>query len=215
MRSILLAACLVAGGALAHASGLSLVFSSPFPNPGDEITLQVVGAPTGAQFRWDFTGDGRPELTTNQPWASWAFPAGYWEIGVEVVQGGKVMAQALGAIAANAALGAFRTARWTGSVLEVTVTLQAKQPLVAPGMVERVPPGWVATVLDEGGGYAPRRGDAVEVLWSTYLNPGTSVRFVYALYPPTAGDGVRLAGTASAYSQGQRVEIQIGGVVTY
>jgi len=81
--------------------------------------------------------------------------------------------------------------------------------------VEQVPPGWAAAVLDDGGGYAPRRGDSVEVLWSTFLDPGTSVRLVYALYPPTPGAAVRLAGTASAYAHGRRVEVRIAGVVTH
>lgn len=109
------------------------------------------------------------------------------------------MSRIVGAVTAHPQLGAFRTVRWNGNVLEVTVVLQAKQPLVAPGVVETVPPGWVASVLDDGGGYAPG-GDAVEILWSTHLDPGRSVRVVYALYPrrpgPRFGSRERRAPTA-------------------
>ncbi|MCX7750545.1 MAG: hypothetical protein N2320_03185 [Candidatus Bipolaricaulota bacterium] len=215
MRSVLVALGLLACGCFTFAQGPALVSSTAIPNPGEEVAFQVVGAPAGAQFRWDFNGDGRPDLTTNVPTATWKAPAGYWEVAVEVVQGGKVVSKIVGAVTAHPQLGAFRTARWNGGVLEVTVVLQAKVPLVAPGIVETVPPGWVVSVLDEGGGYAPRRGDGLEVLWSTSLEPGKSVRVVYALYPPAAGAAIRFSGTASAYSGGRRVEARIAGVVTY
>lgn len=215
MRTVLLIFGLLACGWMALAQGPTLVSSTAIPNPGEEVAFQVLGAPVGAQFRWDFNGDGRPDLTTNAPTASWAAPAGYWEVAVEVVQGGRTVSRIVGAVTAHPQLGAFRTVRWNGNVLEVTVVLQAKQPLVAPGVVETVPPGWVASVLDDGGGYAPRRGDAVEILWSTHLDPGRSVRVVYALYPPASGTAVRFSGTASAYSGGRRVEARIAGVVTH
>lgn len=215
MRTVLLVFGLIACGWCALAQGPALVSSTAIPNPGEEVAFQVLGAPPGAQFRWDFNGDGRPDLTTNGPTANWTAPAGYWEVAVEVVQGGKTVSRILGAVTAHPQLGAFRTARWNGAVLEVTVVLQAKQPLVAPGVVETVPPGWVVSVLDEGGGYAPRRGDMLEVLWSTTLEPGMSVRVVYALYPPAPGAAVRFSGTASAYSGGRRLEARIAGVVTY
>lgn len=215
MRTLLTCLGLVLGAAGAFAAGPALVSTTAVPRPGEEVGFQVLGAPVGAQFRWDFNGDGRPDLTTNAPTATWVVPAGYWEVGVEVVLGGKTVSRILGAVVAHPQLGAFRTARWNGNVLEVTVVLQAKGFLVAPGIVEAVPPGWAAVVHDEGGGFAPRRGDAVEILWSTYLDPGKSVRAVYALYPPSAGAPVRFSGTASAYSGGRRVEARIAGVVTY
>lgn len=214
MRTLLIVFGLALGGAVALASGPALVSSTAIPRPGEEVVFQVLGAPAGAQFRWDFNGDGRPDLTTNAPTAAWVVPAGYWEVAVEVVQGGRTVSKIVGAVTAHPQLGAFRTARWNGNVLEVTVVLQAKGYLVAPGIVEAVPPGWAAVVLDAGGGFAPRRGDGVEILWSTVLDPGTSVRAVYALYPPAPGAALRLSGVASAYSGGRRVEAKIAGVVT-
>lgn len=116
------------------------------------------------------------------------------------------MSRIVGAVTAHPQLGAFRTVRWNGNVLEVTVVLQAKQPLVAPGVVETVPPGWVASVLDDGEAMPPGRGDAVEILWSTHLDPGRSVRVVYALYPrrpgPRFGSRERRAPTAGAAGRG-------------
>ncbi|QAA76804.1 MAG: hypothetical protein BIP78_1038 [Candidatus Bipolaricaulis sibiricus] len=216
MRTLVLATCSgVLAGVLGLAQTMALVPSTAIPNPGTEISFQVTGAPAGAQFRWDFNGDGRPDATTNQPWASWTVPAGYWEVTVEVVQNARVLSRLSAAVAANAQLGAFRVARWNAGALEVTVTLFAKQSLVAPALTETVPPGWAAVVVDDGGAVY-RRGDVLEVLWSTYLDPGMAVQIVYALYPPSAaGSSARLSGTASAYQAGRRIEARIAGVVSF
>ena len=201
-------------GVLALGQGVALVVTDAIPSPGSEITFQVVGAPAGAQFRWDFNGDGRPDATTNQPWASWTVPAGYWEVSVEVIQGGRVVSRVMAAVVADARVGAFRSARWNGGALEVTVTVRAKQFLVAPAVVETVPPGWAATVIDDGGAIY-RRGDILEVLWSTYLDPGMELRFVYALYPPSGEAPVRLSGVASGYMEGRRVEARVAGMMAF
>lgn len=215
MRNVAAVVCamLVVGG-VAWGQGVALVATNAIPNPGTEITFQVLGAPAGAQFRWDFNGDGRPDATTNQPWASWTVPAGYWEVAVEVIQGGKVASRVTASVVADVRVGAYRSARWNGGVLEVTVTVRAKQFLVAPAVVETVPPGWAATVIDDGGAVY-RRGDVLEVLWSTSLDPGMELRFVYALYPPAGGMSVRLSGTASGYTQGRRVEARVAGALIF
>lgn len=214
MRTGAAIACAMGVGFLASGQGIALVSTTAIPDPGSEVTFQVVGAPAGAQFRWDFNGDGRPDTTTNQPRASWTAPAGYWEVTVEVIHGGKTTSRLTAALVADPRIGAFRVARWSGGVLEVTVTVRAKQALVAPAVVETIPPGWVATVLDDGGAIW-RRGDALEVLWSTSLDPGMELRFVYALHPPAGGTAVRLSGTASGYQGGRRVEARLAGVVTF
>jgi len=214
MRTIVAAAYAIVVGSLAWGQGVALVATNAIPNPGSEVTFQVLGSPAGAQFRWDFNGDGRADTTTNQPWASWTVPAGYWEITVDVIQGGKVLSRVTAAVVADARVGAFRSARWSGGVLEVTVTLRAKQSLVAPAVVETVPPGWVATVVDDGGAVY-RRGDVLEVLWATSLDPGMELRFVYTLHPPTGGAPVRLSGAASGYQEGRRVEARVAGVVAF
>ncbi len=215
MRTVVATACAIAVGFLAFGQTIGLVASTAIPNPGSEITLQVVGAPAGAQFKWDFNGDGRPDTTTNQPWATWTVPAGYWEVAVEIIQGGKTVSRITAAVVADARIGAFRSVRWDGGVLEVTVTVRAKQFLVAPAVVETVPPGWAAAVIDDGGAIY-RRGDVLEVLWSTSLDPGMELRFVYALYPPAGGGAsVRLSGAASGYQEGRRVEARVAGAVTF
>ncbi len=214
MRTFLAAACMLAMGAWAVGQGIALTLSTAIPNPGSEVTFQVTGAPARAQFKWDFNGDGRPDATTNQPWATWTVPIGYWEVTVEVTQEGKVLSWLRVAVAADSRLGAFRSVRWNGGALEVTVTLLAKQFLVAPAVSETIPPGWVAAVLNDGGAIY-QRGEALEVLWSTQLDPGKAVQIVYALYPPGSGAPVRLSGTASAYQMGRRIETRVAGTVTF
>ncbi|MFH1609130.1 MAG: hypothetical protein ABID40_00675 [Candidatus Bipolaricaulota bacterium] len=214
MRRFLAVACTISLGVLCFASNMGLVPSTHLPNPGTEITLQVTGAPTGAQFSWDFNGDGRSDATTTQPWAKWTVPAGYWEVAVDVLQGGKSVARLSTAVVADAHLGAIRSVQWVGGVAEVTVVVRAKQFVVAPGLSETIPPGWVVEVVDDGGAFF-QRGNALDALWPTLLDPGMEVRLVYRLYPPTAGAAARLSGMVSGYKDGQRVEARVAGTVTF
>lgn len=196
------------------ASGVSLIPSTYMPNPGAEVTFHALGAPTGAQFSWDFDGDGRPELTTHQPQAKWAVPPGYWEVALEVIQGGKVLARARTAVVADARLGAVRSAHWVSGALEVTVVVRAKTTLIVPGLQETIPPGWVAVVVDDGGAIF-RIGDLLEALWPTILDPGWEVKLVYRLHPPSPGAAPKLSGKASGYVGGARVEVLIAGPLTF
>jgi len=214
MRKLLMAVCAISFGVLCFAGNMGLVPSTHLPDPGAEITLQVTGAPTGTQFSWDFTGDGRSDATTTQPWAKWTVPAGYWGVAVDVLQSGKSVARLSIAVVADARLGAIRSVQWVGGVAEVTVAVRAKQFIVAPGLSETIPPGWVVEVVDDGGAFF-QRGNALEVLWPTLLDPGMEVRLVYRLYPPTAGATARLSGTVSGYKDGQRAEVRVAGTVTF
>lgn len=214
MRRLLIAACAISLGVLCFASNMGLVPSTHLPNPGAEVTLQVTGAPPGAQFSWDFNGDGRSDATTREPWAKWTVPAGYWEVAVDILQSGKSVARLSIAVVADAHLGAIRSVQWVGGGAEVTVIVRAKQFVVAPGLSETIPPGWVVEVVDDGGAVWQRK-EALEAIWATVLDPGWEVRLVYRLYPPTAGATARLSGTVSGYQDGQRVEARVAGTVAF
>ncbi len=208
------AVCAISWGVLCFASSMGLVPSTHLPNPGAEITLQVTGAPTGAQFSWDFNGDRRSDATTREPRATWTVPAGYWEVAVDVLQGGKTVARLTTAVVADARLGAVRSVQWSGGVAEVTVTVRAKQVVVAPGIEEAIPSGWVVGTV-EGPDLFVSQGGVLFALWSTILDPGWEVRLVYRLHPPTAGATARLSGTVSGYKDGQRVEARVAGTVAF
>lgn len=214
MRRLLAAACAISLGVLCFASNMGVVPSTSVPTPGAEITLQVTGAPTGAQFSWDFNGDGRSDATTTQPWAKWTVPAGYWEVAVDVLQGGKSVARLSIAVVADANLSAVRSVRWTGGVAEVTVVLRAKQFVVAPGLSETIPPGWVVGTV-EGADLSTSQGGILYALWSTVLDPGTEVSLRYRLHPPAPGMAARLSGMVSAYKDGQRVEARVAGTASF
>jgi hypothetical protein len=201
-------------GVLGFASTMGLVPSTHLPDPGREVTFQVTGAPTGVQFRWDFTSDGRWDATTVQPWANWVVPAGAWEVMVEVLQGGRTIAQLTTAVAADGRLGAIRSVQWVGGVAEVTVVVRAKQPVVAPGVEETIPVGWVVGTV-EGPDLSVSQGGVLYALWATILDPGMEVSLRYRLHPPAPGMAARLVGTVSGRHNGQRIEARVAGTVAF
>lgn len=211
---------LVVAGLAASASGLSLVASTAIPHPGTEITVQVVGAPAGAQFKWDFNGDGRPDTTTNQPWATWTVPGGYWEVTVDVVHGGKSLARLSTVVVADARLAAVQDVRWTQTQVEVTVTLRARARVLGPGVVVDVPPGWGAAALGQERAFSGtnERGQ-LEILVATVgeMYPGEEVTVRYILYPASPAAGTRLKSWATGYSRTdgrlERLMIPVAGLM--
>jgi hypothetical protein len=199
---------------LCLASTMGLVPSTHLPDPGREVTFQVTGAPSGAQFKWDFTSDGRWDATTVQPWAKWVVPAGAWEVAVEVLQGGRTVARLATVVVADARLGAIRSVQWVGGVAEVTVGVRAKQPVVAPGLEETIPLGWVVGTV-EGPDLSVSQGGVLYALWATALDPGMEVHLRYRLHPPAPGMATRLSGTVSGRHDGQRVEARVAGTVAF
>ncbi len=194
------------------AQGIALEASTFAPDPGGAVVFQVIGAPTGAQFRWDFNGDGRWDLTTEGPLAQWTVPAGAWETVVEAVQGGRVVGQARAVVVADARLAAVRFVRSLEDVLEVTITLKAKTRVVAPGIEEVIPAGWIAVVVDDGSSLY-KVGETLQAVWPTILDPGWEVKLVYQLHPTAGGAFPHLQGLASGYILGERFEVKIAGPV--
>ncbi|GAB4312444.1 MAG: hypothetical protein Kow0097_14010 [Candidatus Bipolaricaulota bacterium] len=218
MRLVTATACSMVFGFLALASGLGLIPSTAIPLPGAEITLQVAGAPAGAQFKWDFNGDGRPDATTSQPWASWIVPAGPWEVVVDVVHGGQPLARLSTMVVADARGGAIREVRWTQSAVEVTVTFLARTRIMAPGLTVDVPPGWVVTARDPS---TVNEQGQLEILPSSAMElyPGQELTVSYVLYPPSSGARARLMGWVTGFvgmeGRVERVTIPVAGPVSF
>lgn len=220
MRTAIIA-CLATMAVIGLANGVTVVPSTFIPAPGAEITLQAVGAPAGATFRWDLGADGRPDVTTDQPWVRWTVPAGYWEVGLEVVQGGRIVDQAKIAVVADARLGAVRTVQWVNGALEITVTVLAKVRVLGPGVVEDIPPGWVATASGPESALAKvNEKNQIEILVpSLELQPGEEATIRYLLYPPSPDARARFTGWVTGYWSGdgrvERVEVPVAGTVTF
>ena len=115
---------------------------------------------------------------------------------------------------ADARLGAIRSVQWVGGVAEVTVIVRAKQSVVAPGLAEAIPLGWVVGTV-EGADLAVSQGDFLYALWSTTLDPGMEVRLRYRLHPPVPGAAARISGMVSGIRDGQRVEVRVAGTVAF
>lgn len=190
------------------AFGATLQCSDFAPRPGDVVTLTVVGAPSGATFRWDLDGDGRFEATSAEPHASFVAPAGLRLVQVEVVagQGTEILAAA---VVGHPYLGAVRTILVEDATLLVQITVESKVPVIAPGLEEEIPRDWALEVVAEGGAFW-RRAERLEVLWPLILEPGTTISFSYRLHPP-AGVAVRLSGLVSGYVEGKRAVAPVAG----
>jgi hypothetical protein len=213
MLKVIIPAVLLAYAALGLAGDVMLVSETFIPTPGTEVEFQVLGAPAGASFNWDFKGDGVVDLTSGEPRARWVMSEGYQEVAVQVLKDGAPFASARVAIVADDRLGAFRTATVAeGGAVDVLLTLRAKVHLVAPGIEESVPPGWALEVIDDGGTLY-RLGDVLQAIWPLELWPGDEVSLRYRLYPPAPGSAARLSGIASAYGDQGRVVVPIAGTL--
>jgi len=203
---------LLAWGVLGLSGGLTLIPSDFAPAPGAQISLQVSGAPAGAEFYWDFGGNGSVDQITQAPSIAYTVKAGYQEIVVQVHYQGQAVGSARIALSADPSLGAYRTVHSRGAgPIEVTVVLHARAHLVAPGIEETIPPGWSLEVVDDGGALY-KTGDVLQVVWPLELWPGDEVSLHYLLYPGEPASG-RISGIASAYGPDGRIEVRIGGVV--
>jgi hypothetical protein len=105
-------------------------------------------------------------------------------------------------------LGAIRTITKEDGSFLVTLMIQAKMPLIAPGIAEDIPQGAVVEVVAEGGAFW-RKAEKLEAVWPLILDPGSVLAFSYRVY--STAEKLRLSGVVSGYVGGQRVEIPIAG----
>lgn len=199
-------------GTVAWASNLTLEASSFTPDPGSSVTLVVRGAPLGTTFYWDLDGDGAYEQTTQEPQVTLVLPAGRRLVRVQGASGGQVLGPLTVALVADARLGATRFVLPEGPNFLVTIVVVAKTPVIAPGFVEDIPPGFALEVVSENGAFW-REAEKLEAIWPLILDPEQTVSFTYRLYP-LPGIFFQFSGAVSAYVEGKRLEIPIAGVVT-
>jgi len=190
------------------AAGIVLECSNLIPDPETTVILWVKGAPQGASFRWDLDGDGRFESTTSEPEIRFVVGSGSRTVTVEVTSAGKSLGQASLGIVADPRLGAIRTITKEDGSFLVTVMIQAKMPLIAPGIAEDIPQGAVVEVVAEGGAFW-RKAEKLEAVWPLILDPGSVLAFSYRVY--STAEKLRLSGVVSGYVGGQRAEIPIAG----
>jgi acylphosphatase len=190
------------------AAGITLECSNLIPDPETTVILWVKGAPQGASFRWDLDGDGRFETTTSEPEIRFVVGSGSRTVTVEVTSAGKSLGQASLTIVADPRLGAIRTITKEDGSFLVTLMIQAKMPLIAPGIAEDIPQGAVVEVVAEGGAFW-RKAEKLEAVWPLILDPGSVLAFSYRVY--STAEKLRLSGVVSGYVGGQRVEIPIAG----
>ena len=198
---------------LGLATQVTLMVTDPAPLPGAQVGLTVSGVPAGAQFYWDFGGDGTVDRITDTPSLPYLVRAGYQEIAVQVRLGDRPVSSARIALSADPSLGVYRTvSRTETGSYEVTVVLWTRVHLYAPAVEEFIPAGWSVEVIDDGGAVY-MVGESLQAVWALELWPGDEVTLRYVLYPGASGTA-RLSGSASSYGPEGRIEVQIGGAVT-
>ena len=190
------------------AAGITLECSNFIPDPETTVVLWVRGAPLGASFRWDLDGDGVFESTTLEPQINFVAKRGSQTVTVEVLSGGKSLARASLAIVADPRFGAIRTITKEDGSFLVTILVQAKLPLIAPGIAEEIPVGTAVEVVAEGGAFW-RKAEKLEAVWPLILDPGSVLAFSYRVY--STSETLRFSGVVSGYVGGQRAEIPIAG----
>ncbi len=195
-------------GVTVLAAGITLECSNLIPDPETTVILWVRGAPQGASFRWDLDGDGRFETTTSEPEIRFIVGSGSRTVTVEVTSAGKSLGQASLGIVADPRFGAIRTVTKEDGSFLVTLMIQAKLPLIAPGIAEDIPRGAVVEVVAEGGAFW-RKAERLEAVWPVILDPGSVLAFSYRVYSTT--EKLRFSGVVSGYVGGQRAEIPIAG----
>jgi len=151
-----------------------------FPNPGDEVTLRLDNAPSGATFRWTL---GMVDVVEGPDRSyTWCVPAGFHEIRVEALQDGRVTDEAHLGLLADEHLGAYRTVRADRGAYMVTVLLQAKSRLPGVGLEETIPAGAIHS-FEGGTGHAvfKRVGERLQWSWGDVLPAGTQLLVRYSL----------------------------------
>jgi len=204
--AIWLGLLLVAVGCTVWGGQAGLTVSDYNPAVGASVTFTVSYVGDGAQYAWDFDGDGTYDMTTQQPTADHVFATpGYVEVSVRATDaGGRVTSWRRGLLVGASPLYAVRTAQTaSGGTVVVDITLYAHEEIRAPGLEERIPSGWQLEIVNAGNAVTKRVGNDLQVLWLNPIEAGDFWTFTYRLHPPYGAGFPVLSGTVSGYGDGR------------
>ncbi len=184
-------------------------------NPAVGATVQFsVSYPTsGAQYAWDFDGNGTYEMTTTQPTLEHAFTTpGVVQVSLRVTDvGGRVTAWRRGLLVGESSLYAVRAvSKAADGTILVDVTLYARSEIRAPGLEERIPQGWQIEIVNAGNAVTKRVGNDLQVLSLNPIAAGDTWTFTYRLHPPYGAGSPTFSGTVSGYGD-KRVTATVCG----
>ncbi len=180
-----------------------------------EVCESCLGG-SGAQYEWDFDGDGVAETEATEPVVTHAFPAaGYYEVTLTVRDGGgRTSRRRKGIVVGELPAFAVREIMpQSDGTLLVLVNVRVTSSCSAIGFQETMPRGWQLEVVDAGGAFAhPNPANrTLEVVWGSQFDQGDTISFTYRLYPGYASTLQGLSGELSGYTEDGRFLGRIGG----
>ena len=205
----------------ASAHGLEADFEPSTYNPavGEIITFAVCESCTGAgsfTYAWDFTGDGKTDLETTDPWVTYAFDAaGFYQVQLRVIAaGGRAREVRKGVVVGEAKALGIRSivVESDGSLLVlIRVNVHAQGSI---NIEEKLPAGWMAEVVETGGAMVRHNGELrqLEVAWMSSYYPGESVTLSYRLRRGSTSTLPPLHGEVQGYFGGKRFTMPLAGV---
>jgi len=229
VRRALLGCALLVSVAAYSAPTLQVAFvASPAqPNTNDVVLFDASGSTseggTLTRYAWDFEGDGVVDLTTDQPQVSHFFDQSRTynvTLTLSDSAGGTTtlvqpLAVTLAPVTARRAYEVTLTPNrvLAGGSFFVTVTLQVNQQASGLGLAERVPAGWRARPLNDGGAIFKRDGDELQWLWPQSVLPGETLSVRYEVDVPvgSAKGHFTLEGTVSSFAP-QRFRLPISSL---
>ncbi len=180
---------------------------------GDVVDFSVcetcLGSGAGYRYIWDFDSDGVVDVDTEATVVACTFNLpGFYEVKLTIRDsGGREQTRTKGLVVGDTPAVAVRevVAQDDGSYL-VSVGLTIVSPVAAPGLVESIPSGWQAEIVDAAGAMTRLNPETreLEVGWLSQAAPGDQIVFSYRLYSNYASQVRTLSGEMSGYVGGTR-----------
>jgi PKD repeat protein len=193
------------------APAADFTFSPQEPDINTEVTLDA--SPSQGRivrYEWDFDGDGRFEVSLEEPSLVHLFDeSGSHTVTLRVIDQGGEQATVSKRISVRQAIVMVRrkiTAPLppdrvpAGSSFQVTVTIRVNQMVSGLGLDEDPPEGWRVSSVEADG--AIFKGSEAQWLWTQTLHPGETLEVVYNVTVPrgTTARLFQLEGKVTSFS---------------
>ncbi len=171
-----------------------LVVSPAAPRARQEVLFDASASydPDGTikEYRWDFDGDGKVDLTSTEPKVRYTYvTGGNFTVGLTVVDNTGVSTTItyplyVSPITVQVTREISTTHALPGSVFRVTVTIKTDQDLIGVGLDEDPPANWEVIPIQNAGAVFNR--PYVQWVFMDTIKAGTQRVIVYDLKVPTA-----------------------------
>lgn len=167
-------------------------------------------------YRWDFDGDGVPEIESDETLVTYAFPSpGFYEVTLTVLDaGGRASSRTKGILVGEMPAFAIRDVLDQGDgTYRIQITIPVNETMSGLGFAENIPQGWQVEVIDAGGAitHVNALERQLQVLWGRAVDAGEDLSFAYLLYSAYGTGRPALSGYLSGYVEAGRFKGDICG----